>query len=54
MTSKPMSQRGLYFCMIEFAHVSLLQLAVNVVAIRTVAAVQILTHLGSLAWLSLP
>ena len=41
---KPHGQSGLYFCMIQFAHVSLLQLSVNIIAIRTVAAVQILAQ----------
>jgi hypothetical protein len=44
MIAEPLNQRTLYFGVIEFAHVSLLQLAVNVVAIRTIAAVQILAN----------
>src|SRR5271165_1882844 len=39
--AKPLDERALHFRMIEFSHISLLNLAIDVVAIRAVAGVQI-------------
>ena len=44
MAGKPNCERRLNSCMIEFAQIALLQLAVDIVAVRTVAAVQIVLN----------